>query len=301
MDSIRSILAATDFSQHAMHAARRAAVIAVEHKAALTLMHVVESEGLVVLRDWLAPGRDLQAAISAQAEMELAVQANQLTQEQRVPVDRQLKIGSAELELERALDSNDLLVLGVRGSRPASGLAFGTTAARLLGTATKPLLVVKTSSTTSYRRVLVLVDFSASSVRAMHTALQLAPRASVNLLHSFELPYEGKLRVAGVAEEDVAAYFAAARQRALQQFQLLRQGELASSTRISAIVEHGDIRLQFLKSVEQLRPDLIAVGKGSQSRFADVFLGSVSRTVLAESPCDVLVVPPGDQSAFPAV
>jgi nucleotide-binding universal stress UspA family protein len=53
MTPLRQILAAVDFSPGARHAAERAARLARETGAELTLMHVLPGDQLAALRRWL--------------------------------------------------------------------------------------------------------------------------------------------------------------------------------------------------------------------------------------------------------
>jgi nucleotide-binding universal stress UspA family protein len=78
----------------------------------------------------------------------------------------------------------------------------------------------------------------------------------------------------------------------MEQFRRLPAATEAGG-RVSIAIEDGDVRLQFLRAVEEWQPDLVAIGKQGQGFGSDLFLGSLTRIVLAESPCDVLVVPKG--------
>lgn len=294
MHPIRSLVAATDFSQRAVLASARAAMLAAEHGAGLQLVHVMEQEGLTALRDWLAPGNDLRATLADQAEIQLAASARQILDEWGVGAETILREGQSLRELNAASASADLLVLGDHGNHGLRDAAIGTTADRLLRTATRPLLVVRTAAITNYRRVLVLVDFSAASDAAVRAALQIAPQAAIRLLHAFDMPFEGKLRVAGVGAQQIDAWRAQGKQRALEQFQLLL-ARTDAGTRTTISIEEGDVRLQFLRAVEEFRPDLMVIGKQGQGFMSDLLLGSVTRIALAEAPCDVLVVPRGAQ------
>ena len=58
--ALSPILAATDFSAPARHAADRAARLAAETGAALTLMHVLAGGALQELRQWLGAGHEIE-------------------------------------------------------------------------------------------------------------------------------------------------------------------------------------------------------------------------------------------------
>jgi nucleotide-binding universal stress UspA family protein len=295
MATIRSVLAATDFSQPAALASARAALVAAEHGARFQLVHVVEQQALVALRDWLAPGRDLRAAVAEQAEMQLAAAARQLLDAWGVQPQTSLLTGQPLQEIQAAAAQADLLVLGGRGDHFVRDVTIGTTADRLLRCAATPLLVVKAAPTASYGRVLVLVDFSPASQAALEAAARVAPGAALRLLHAFDLPFEGKLRVAGVGEEQIEHYRAQGRQEAMEQFRRMLDGNPAGE-RATLAIEHGNVRLEFLRAVEEFRPDLVAIGKQGQGFLSDLLLGSVTRIVLAEAGCDVLVVPRAAQA-----
>ena len=59
MTRFRSILVATDFSDHATHAVRRGALLAKHHAARLSLLHVVNPAGSRPLRQWFSPSIDV--------------------------------------------------------------------------------------------------------------------------------------------------------------------------------------------------------------------------------------------------
>lgn len=292
MQKIRTIVAATDFSADADQALRRAALLASEHGAALQLLHVLEPDPLLAMRNWLDAGRDLPALVSEQAGILLAASAQQLQQAHGVHAAPVLRSGHVLQELAAAEQRADLLVLGARGTHAVRELALGTTADRLLRTATRPLVVVKQPPTAAYRRILLLVGLGPSSAAAIGAATRIAAGADITLLHAYEVPYETMLRRGGVSEEEVARLRTHARDDATAELERLVAAG-GDRLRTSVVLRPGDIRLELRTQLERLQPDLVVVAKQGTSQAADLFLGSVTRVVLAEAPCDVLVVPKG--------
>ena len=146
------------------------------------------------------------------------------------------------------------------------------------------MLVVKQTAHERYRNVLVTVDFSPSSLPALRNARALAPSAEIVLLHAFEVPFEGKLRFAGVDDDTVHHYrFAAKTLRALCDEAGLPQHDAR------LMVLHGDPSRHIIEQEQEQDCDLIAIGKHGESMAEDLLLGSVTRRVLTESQCDVLV------------
>ncbi|HET8746969.1 MAG TPA: universal stress protein [Ramlibacter sp.] len=291
MEAITTVLAATDFSADAACAAQRAAQLAREHGAALRLVHVVEPDFLLALRDLVDTHRDLQASVRDQAGIELAAAVQALQQgSPGVQVTPVVREGRVLQELGSEEQQADVLVLGARGSHALRELALGTTADRLLRTATRPLLVVRQPPAGPYARVLVLADLEPPSAAALAFAARLAPAASLRLLHAVDLPFEGKLRLAGVGEEEIAAWRA---RTAAHAHDALERMCDASGQRLRTIVsvQEGDVCRVFLQALEDLRPDLVVVAREHHAPLSDLLLGSVTRVVLAEASCDVLVVP----------
>ena len=290
MSPIRTLLAVTDFSPDAAHAVRRAALLAGAHGARLVLLHVVEPDGLVAFRDWMSRGRDLRAAVEEQARMQLEACASQVERQQGVAVERQIRLGRAVDVVHAASAAADLVVVGSRGDRGVREAALGSFADRLVRTAHRPVLVVKGPASGAYTRPLALTDFSEAARAALNATLAVADGATVQLLHAFELPFEGKLRLAGARDEDIAAYREEVRTRLAGQMQQA-QAESDAPGRVLPGIVPGDVRVEALRAFDRLQPDLVAVGKQGDSLLEDMLLGSTTSSMLASAPCDVLVVP----------
>lgn len=294
-----SLLAATDFSADARRAAHRAALLAQAHQLPLTLLHVLEVDRLTELAAWLKGKPDIAAAMAGQAEMQLSVAAELLRQSTGVEARTALQQGAPLAALCAAGAEAGLLVLGAHGARTVREFAIGTTADRLLRIAQVPMLVVKSEPPESpgfYRRVLALTDFSPASEAALAFALTLAPQADFRLVHALELPYDGQLFVAGVSDEDALSFRAHERSLVLSRLNALLDKLGLQRARVTVSVPYGEARAQAMAVAQDFAPDLIVVGKQGQSKLEDLFLGSVTRAMLSEAGCDVLVVPTLPQS-----
>lgn len=286
------ILAATDLSAPARHAAARAALVSKETGAALDLLHVANLAPLERLRQLMdATPAEMQQRVLDAARQKMLELADALRQRYGVSAGTQVASGSLLAELARQAQATAvaLLVCGSRGESVIRHSLLGTTAVRLLKTATYPVLVVKQAPHEPYRRVLVAVDFSAASARAVRHAQQVAPGADIVLLHAFEVPFEGYLRYASVDEAAISHYRTVTGQEALQQLAALRDRAGLPPTSAKLVVLHGDPRLRIIEQEEELDCDLIVMGKHGDSVLETLLLGSVTKHVLAESQGDVLV------------
>jgi nucleotide-binding universal stress UspA family protein len=274
--TIRSLLVATDFSEHARRAALRAALLAREHRARrVTLLHV-------------APG---QPALARALRRRLQDLARELKARTGVTLAPRLAQGSVVDVIARAAGRFDLLVVGARGMHPLRDLAIGTSAERLVRKVRRPLLVVKRAPAGSYRRVLAPVDFSADAAAALGFAARLAPAASLAVLHAYEAPYESKLRFAGLAEDTIHERRRQARAQALAAMDRMLLALRLTGARVSRHVTHGYAPSVISRADGELGADLVAIGKHGRSLLADLLLGSVTQHALASAKGDVLVVP----------
>ena len=287
---MKTIVAATDFSDEARYAVERAAIIAKEQHAHLSLLHVMSSSALNDLRKLSQTPTDVEAKLIDDARRMLNEVAADIRSKTGLMGSTDVKIGQAQAEILSATESTELLVLGAHGGNSLHDLILGTTAERLLSKCNRPMLVAKRPPKTGYQRVLVPVDFSPYSASALAMARRIAPNAHLTILHVFNVPFEGRLRIVGASEEDIRQY-GEEDQRAAEMkiWELIRESHV-DVDRVSSAVERGDPSPVILVKAEELLSDLIVIGKHGQSWIEDLFLGSTTHHVLARSECDVLVV-----------
>jgi len=292
MTRIQRLLAATDLSAPARHATERAALVARELGAALELLHVISVAPVARLRRLLAEASaDLEAQVAADASTEVQRLAVGLQQQYAVRPTTHVEHGGLLRQIDARAEASaaDMLVLGARGASFMRHLLLGSTAERMVRRTTRPMLVVKQPARGPYRRLLIPVDFSPASLPACKFACALAPRADLVLLHAFEVPFEARLRSAGVQDETLRKYREIAEsqaERAMQSF-LAAAGLPSGATR--TLVLHGDASSLIIEQEQERDCDLVVVGKRGESMVDDFLLGSVTKHVLQESQGDVLV------------
>ena len=293
MTPIRTVLAATDLSAPARNAVLRAASIARHTGARLTLQHVVSIGALDALRQLFAaqPG-DLRQRLLDEARDEVHELAAELCAAHVASADIHLSAGSALAEITSHADALDvdLLVLGARGASLVRDLAVGSTTERVLRKTGRPLLVVRGEAQHDYRRVLIPVDFSPRALKAIAMARALAPQAEIVLLHAFEVPFEGRLRHAGVSEAELAGLRARAKREAETQMAELIAAAGLPAAAVQSVVVHGDASVQILDQQQLQGCELIVIGKRGQGPFEELLLGSVTTHILSQAKGDVLVI-----------
>ncbi|HNN07285.1 MAG TPA: universal stress protein, partial [Azospira sp.] len=99
-----------------------------------------------------------------------------------------------------------LVVIGKDSDDWLSDTLFGETALELLQTTDVPVMIVRRGQAQPARRVLVAVDFSACSHRAARLACELFHEAEITLLNAYSVRHEGRMRIGGASDDDIAAY-----------------------------------------------------------------------------------------------
>ncbi|MFY3384296.1 universal stress protein [Paracidovorax sp. MALMAid1276] len=296
---LRSVLCATDLSDGAVVVLGRAAQLAHEHQAELHAVHVVGGTSMDALRQWLGAASTAELALLGQAQGELQRAMALAVSDRKVRVHAIVLAGSVADQVIAAAHRVDaeLLVVGARPStNPLRRVALGSTADRLLRRGHRPVLVArgvaqKWPTGESGERVLVAVDFSAWSAASLAWARTVAPHAHIVLHHAWSVPFEEKLRFAGVERATVHSYENTAYAHALSRLHALASAHGLGPNAWTPSLVRGDATLTTAQAALDADCHLIVVGKHGLHATQDLLLGSVTRYVLGESDLDVLVVP----------
>lgn len=289
---MKRVLAAVDFSEDSRRAANRAALIAGELGLSLELLHVQDGSASATLRDLLGRHGGRRADAAAHARGQLAEWARDLRDRSGIEAKARVVRGEVLPALLERGGRADLVLLGAQGWNPVRDWIAGSTPERLLGRLRRPALVVRRVARGPYRRVVVAVDLSAASLPAIETARRLAPAAKLTLVHVFGLPFEGKLRYAGVADAAVHRYRNEARRESHERLLELVRRIPGDHGRIETALCHGHPPRALLEQARHRRADLVVTGRGHRPLAEEWLVGSVTRHLLSAAGADVLVVPP---------
>ena len=282
---------ATDLSEPACLAGQRAAAWLKDSGGSLLAIHVFNPGLMAQMRQLLEADTAVMQRITDEAQKELAQALSDLQLPDTVTVQAEVLQGPLLVTLLDAVQRHqaDALVLGAQGEGMVRRFILGATAERLVGRSTVPVLVVR-QPPQPYRRVLVPVDFSPASLRALTTARRLYPGARLLALHVFEVPFEHKMRAAGVEQDTLYRLELKARQEAFDHMaRFVKQAGL-SNDEMDMIVAHGSAPRIILAHAEHEACDLVVMGKRADHAMEELLIGSVTRHVLTEATQDVLVV-----------
>jgi nucleotide-binding universal stress UspA family protein len=214
-----------------------------------------------------------------------------------VSIERTVVCDGPAWALLAAAEDADLLVVGARGLGGFKGLLVGSVSQQCLHHAPSPIAVVRGPQTlhpTEQERVVVGVDGSANSQRALMWAADAARRrgATLDVVHAWHYPVGGLPTVdlpyhaAGTFDPSV---FEPAAQDVLDTVMDRTDlgGLVAPPTKVLVCGGAGRSILHAAKDA-----DMVVVGARGLGGFRRMLLGSVSQQVATHADCTVVVVPP---------
>lgn len=292
MTTIRSVVAATDFSPASQEAVRRAVSLAAAHGVPLCLLHafdvsawhslkgVFDGQRLageqppdVLMRQRLA---DLSASLAEQTGIEIGVHFG---------------VGPAAKVIGTYVGAHAgaLVVIGARAEPALSGL--GSTALKVVRSPACPVLIVRAAAGRPYEKILSAVDLREGSMRAASLAVDLFPAAHHHLLYALD-GSSGSAAWGGLDSEQLRLMHGslhAQAERELQQF-VQRLSARAKHPVVAVVADDVPARA-ILVGAANLRADCVVVGHHGQGTATDSFLGSMAQHVIYAALSDVLVVP----------
>jgi nucleotide-binding universal stress UspA family protein len=293
---LKHILVASDLSPRANSALARAVLLAEQHRASTSVLHVV-NEGPFLekpLRAILASLKGGRRTLLQGAKAVLREQVAALAPHPQKQLTVHVELGRDFVTIIRRAraESSDLVVLGAHGAHFLRDLFIGSTAEKVVREGDRPVLVVKKAPKGPYRLVLAPVDFSDTSRRTLELATRIAPEAIFYVLHAYEIWYEQILRKADVPNGEISRHKRKFAQSAKEQMKSFLHTCNLQVKIIKPVVKYGRPATVIRNVAHQRRVDLVAIGTHGRTGLHHALLGSVAEHVLREANCDVLTMRP---------
>jgi nucleotide-binding universal stress UspA family protein len=141
----------------------------------------------------------------------------------------------------------------------------------------------------SIQSVLVPIDFTETSDKALDFAIDLAEKlsAKVTAMHAYEIPVLGFPDGALVATVDVATRIQEAAKKGLDAAVGARN---AKGAKLASILREGNAWEEIKAVAEELHVDLIVIGTHGRRGIARALLGSVAENVIRTVKIPVLTI-----------
>lgn len=265
------ILLAHDLSHEADVALRRAAQLATQHQATLTLLHVVEGQhsasAFASLRTAAEHVLGERLATYCHSRAEVRLEAGKPSE-----VIHQL-LGQGEI---------DLLVLGAHHKgRPE--LFTGTNLDRLARQSPVPVLLAVNEDDSAYQQAIVALDSSLCSCNALRHAYELMPVSGhLEAVNIFPLS-------ARLAKKEADERLAIQRQLIAQMLDDESCNLPQPGPQLAHQVLPGTLSATLDEVIAKRQPQLLALGRHNRGVLAQTLLSSLAQHYLTKPPCDVLV------------
>jgi universal stress protein E len=303
--SLRKILVATDFSEPAAAALRRAVRLGEQAGAEVTVAHVIEHVAAAVAgtsfeAHWRIPAGELRKAerrLRGRAGDRLAA----LTAPYRGGRSRlrtETLVGVAFVEIIRAVQrvGYDLVLAGTRGLSGFRRYLVGSTAERLVRQCPCPVWVVKPGYDGPLRSILAPVDFSEVSGTSLQVAACLARLSAcpLDVLHVLSAGDDGGPFPDDAARPDLRSLRTEVRQAAAQHLDSFVGVHVHPDVAVRERLAVGTPWKTIGVAARRVGADLIVLGSVGRTGVPGLLIGNTAEKVLRHCGRSVLAVKPDD-------
>lgn len=187
-----------------------------------------------------------------------------------------------------------LLVLGATGLGENHGL--GSLAGKCCRKVPAEVLLVRRNQPGPHKKVVVGVDFSETSRRAVKWGVEISglDSASLRVVHVYFGPWHQLHYMSPTTEADpdfIVQYKQTLRDR-LQEFLIEYRDRLADQDVKCELVEYSSPSAGLVKYVEENGTDLVVIGTRGRSKLSYLLMGSDAERIAGKVGCSVLLVKP---------
>jgi nucleotide-binding universal stress UspA family protein len=300
MSSPAPLLVGIDFTPSCLVALRTAIRLARASSRAVYAVHVIDQLVLQDLREAL-PDQPVDLEKQLMGDTALAWRDFIASEPDMGAVRFEAAIGhriDGLLAAARALKP-ELVVLGAFGNRTAR-VGAGTMATAAVRKMPHDVLLVRDNAGGALRSIVVGVDYSETSLKALRAAIALAARegATVHALHIFNGPWHTLHYRAPTPEADphfIKQYRDALERRLRAVVEEARAAVGADTPEVGcSVVDEQSVRSTLMDQAVLLGADLVVIGTRGRANLRDLLLGSTAEKLLRELNTSVLAVKPAD-------
>jgi nucleotide-binding universal stress UspA family protein len=289
--SFKRILVAFDGSANASRACEVAATLAGSYGSELTVLYAMPSLSVLAAPIDQSYALQLEQANKRVDEAVALIEAEGVKPEREV-LQARASILHTIIEFAESAES-DLVVMGTRGLGGFRKMMIGSVSAGMLAHAHCPVLVVRMagSERPRFKRILVAVDGSKHSQKAVRAAVSLAKTlgAQLTAINAMAVPWMAYSSTGPLPLDDLTAGLREVAEKVTGDAAAIGKSEGVDVKRVIKDGIHSPVR-SITEYAKEENVDLIVVGTRGLGGFRRLLLGSVASGVTNYATCSVLVV-----------
>ena len=273
---LEKLLLSTDGSEFSEGAIREAINLAKRCSSKLLVVSIIEMDPEL---EALAP--DLVEKFERETRRHLESVKERVAKE---GVDCEIIVHEGEEPYQYIVDEADkqqveMIVMGRRGRTGLKRLMMGSVTARVIGHATRNILVVPRAAHITWKSIVIATDGSKYSEAAAKEALSLAKTTCANLY------------AIAVTRPDAVPERIKLSEDALRDIKISAEKE-GIKIAISLVKEkpHESIHESIIEYAKEKNADIIVMGSHGRTGISRLLMGSVTERVIGHAECAVLVV-----------
>ncbi|EMI56059.1 universal stress protein [Rhodopirellula sallentina] len=288
-------------TQHRDSAVTRAAQLAMENHASLTLMDVVKPMPSVLgLMTEVAKPDEIERLVAADRKRRLMEIASEIS-DIGVQIDVCVAIGDAATEITRRVidDDHDLVVKNADAFSP-TGRLFGSIGASLLRICPCPVMLLKPQLHGEFDQIVAAIDVESTDqvhrdlnrqILEHAYSIALRDKATLHVVAAWQLwmedailPHAGSVKVEAMRREHHSRV-----QSAIDE---LLQAPFADADDVRVHLRQGGGASVIRDVADEVEADLMVMGTVCRTGIAGVLIGNTAETVLSDINCSLLALKP---------
>lgn len=209
----------------------------------------------------------------------------------------ELEVGHPFLGIVDACRRNvtGLLVMGTRGTEHEHN-QVGAVASMCVRKAPADVLLVRASADPVFSQVLVCVDYSITSLKAVRAARLVAEQdgSKVECLYAFKSPASMSMDYGGFAPA-LAKTDPTVITGWKDELEAFVSPALKASKGLkwkSSVIECSNVRDAIIQHIKETKTDLVVLGTRGKTDLRSVFMGTTAEKIITRANCSVLAVKP---------
>ncbi|MFV1975480.1 MAG: universal stress protein [Candidatus Scalindua sp.] len=292
----KSILVATDFSEYSKVALDICLGTCRCMKTKLYVLHTIEK----FPHDYrhLLSGTahaDMKQKLEAEAmgKIKAMIPAELLESGDVIPI---VRFGKPFLEIIQIVKEKkvDLLAIGTHGRAGMDRVILGSVAERIVRKAGCPVMVIRGRKYVGFKRIIVPIDFSDCSRKALEYAIATAKahNSKLTILHVYEESFIEPYVNAANSEEEAGEIM-----KEIEFVNETKYDEFLKTVDLSGVeyeklLKKGVPETDIVEIAMEQQANLIVMGTHGRSGIKHILIGSTSEEVVRAVHCDIIIVKP---------